>query len=311
MLTVRIKNKITNSYPIVFHANGDDCDLFDRQEVMRTFYYLLRLKKEKYSSENLTIITCNSGFRKGLLEKSLDLLGLSYTVIGKGARWRFNTDKLKLLRNALDNVRTDFVLFSDDYDVIFTGLPKKILEHFLSLEGCDMLFMAEAFYFPEIGTGEFEQSVSKGSLWQYLNSGVCIARKDFFKRILEEAIEIKNTSSCKAIKRYDQAAYKLLYRKYYPRIRIDNACEVFQSVYFSDNPMRFRSCWDFLSLENIDKSAAFKVFLAACLNPNPIFRHAYNKIKILRTRFIKNLPVYIIAFLKNFNEGGERIENSS
>jgi hypothetical protein len=299
MQNVRIKNTITGSYPVIFHAQGNESDLRDRPEVMGTFFKLLEISKRKCRADNLTIVTCNSSLKKGLFEKSLDLLGLDYVVLGRGGDWRGNANKLKLLLDAVDYIRTDYVLFGDSGDVILFDSPDKILSYFLSLKDCDMLFMAETNHFPDveaIKTREFEESVAK-SPWHYLNSGVWIARKERLKELLREAAsvhrEVQNTARDEYVRTSDQAVYKLLYQRRYPKIRIDDRCEVFQSVYFHSHPLGFKSCWDFVLLENINKSRVFSIFWKSCLSSESIYSHQHTKWRGRSlTRFIMSVMYF-------------------
>ena len=253
----KIKNILTRTYPAVFHMNGKILSDEDREKMMNLIYYLIEFKKPKYNSKELTIITYNNlPEDKGLFEKTLDKLGFDYFVLGKNINPWKNIFKLKLILEKIEEIKTKYVLACDDRDVILFDSPDKIVSHFKGIDGCEMLFMAEVNDYPERSdTREFEESVAlKKNPFKFLNSGVFISNTDFLKKIVREALELNDLwEKEKGKKNYsDQMIYKILYKKYYPQIRLDHKCKVFQSIINSKTPHEFSApCTDYLKIENV------------------------------------------------------------
>ena len=67
------------------------------------------------------------------------------------------------------------------------------------------------------------------SPFKYLNSGLFIAKVDFFREIFEDII---NTPLFED--QTDQGQFHQIYRKYFPRMQIDYGCRIFQSLYKLD-----------------------------------------------------------------------------
>ena len=252
----KIKNILTRTYPAVFHMNGKILSDEDREKMMNLIYYLIEFKKPKYNSKELAIITYNNlPEDKGLFEKTLDKLGFDYFVLGKNINPWKNIFKLKLILEKIEEIKTKYVLACDDRDVILFDSPDKIVSHFKGIDGCEMLFMAEVNDYPERSdTREFEESVAlKKNPFKFLNSGVFISNTDFLKKIVREALELNDLwEKEKGKKNYsDQMIYKILYKKYYPQIRLDHKCKVFQSIINSKTSHEFSvPCTDYLKVEN-------------------------------------------------------------
>jgi hypothetical protein len=231
-----------NTTPILIHNNGP---------YRRRFFYHMRPRvisserRFKANNPDITILTWNNKPKKGCFEQSLSSLGLNYFVLGKKVlEWR-NIIKIALNHEFLKRVDTPYVMAADSRDVILLGCPSRIIERLESLPGCSMLFNAERNHYPyRCHTKAFEKAIfeqstkkrlgSESKPFRYLNSGVWVGKTEFCRTVHKEALEVRPPLS-----RDDQGVYKLLYKRYYPRIQIDHDCEVFQTLWMT-KPEEFK-----------------------------------------------------------------------
>jgi hypothetical protein len=177
---------------------------------------------------DLTIVTWSNKSELTPLEENLKHYGLPHLVMGKeyaGVKWHQKL-KLEILKSALAGIKTELIMGLDSFDVLLLDDPKKALESFRK-SGCEMLFNASCYNWPrDFETSAFEESVVKVR-FRYLNGGCFIAKAEFLKTVLEDDF-------CRVSKSYgdftEQMFYKLMYQKYYPKIKIDSRCEIFQSL---------------------------------------------------------------------------------
>jgi hypothetical protein len=143
-----------------------------------------------------------------------------------GVKW-YQEFKLKTLKSALSGMKTEFIMGLDSFDVLLLDDPEKALDRFRKFD-CEMLFNASCYNWPrDFKTSAFEESVVKGK-FRYLNSGCFLAKVEFIRKLLEENLSRDNSGKQELPD--DQAFYKLMYQKYYPKIKIDSRCEIFQSL---------------------------------------------------------------------------------
>ncbi len=137
-----------------------------------------------------------------MLEASSLRNGFSFKALPQfwGAERLAKIEKLSLLRAFIESgeVAADrVVLFTDAYDVLVLCHADILEERFLRA-GVDIMFSAEANYFPKDGRDPatralFETFTSK---WRYLNSGCYVGYAWAVRELLRHAMSIQTADSC-------------------------------------------------------------------------------------------------------------------
>jgi len=204
--------------------------------------------------DDLTIVTCRNegsmedriidhlkGYEeKSILESSLEYLGIDGLVVLKDGRlpWR-NTFKFEMLNNYLNSgkCKTKYFMCCDAIDVIFKDDPQKVIDIFESFD-CDALFMSTHStdgYNCMSDVKEFVDKINGGNS-RYLNSGVYIAKTEFIKEVIGEAMNyaIPHGVTMDKYREYlgsnptnypqgsqDQDIFRFLEYKFYTRMKVD------------------------------------------------------------------------------------------
>jgi hypothetical protein len=138
--------------------------------------------------------------------------------------WRYD-QKINLL---LDYLTTgpvkDYVLVADSADVVLANDIAPLVQRFKAL-GCRALFNGERRHYPR-DLPPFDEEVAPGEFFPCLNSGIWIADAPFARELTTycAGLEVAKHKNC------DQTRYKLAYRHFYPQIRVDHRCQLFQNL---------------------------------------------------------------------------------
>lgn len=228
---IRLTNKLFHTQPIVAHAPGPP-----RKDFERLCHAAWTQPERQCRCDDLTVITWNNGggVKKpcGVFERSLARLGIQPVVLGQGIKnWR-NAGKLRLVAEALAEVRTPYVLIADSTDVLIFDSPAVALERFHKHFTCDLVFNATgSTCWPDLPEFvSFESSLplagaAQGRHW--LNSGVCIGRTPFAREYFS------NLAQAPAVPGFecsDQAVIKQQWPKWHPRVQLDYLCVMFQWI---------------------------------------------------------------------------------
>lgn len=214
-----MKNLIYKTNPIIFHAQGKQqyCPLWER-----TNYLCEKNNKNKKIPNNLQIITFNNGKsfngkKAGCLERSIKN---QCFVLGKNIlNWR-NCLKIPLLVEFLEKNNTiEYIMGLDSSDVAVYSL-EGILEKFLTKK-CELLFNAEIICWPK---SDFEEGWFIKPFC-YLNAGAWIGKKDSVLNFYRECLSLITPKT-----RSEQECVKKIYKKWYPKILIDDTCSIFQTL---------------------------------------------------------------------------------
>jgi predicted O-methyltransferase YrrM len=226
---LRLTNRLFGTHPLVAHCPGPLHDNWRRFADT-----VLSQPAQACRCPDLTIITWHSGARPakpcGVLEKSLQRLGVEPLVLGRGLTPWQNIAKFRLTAEALERVTTPFVMGVDSCDAVVVGDPAVLTQGFRQHFACDLLFNATGSRcWPELPEFvAFESSlplagIARGRHW--LNSGVFIGRtdfcRDFFRQMAAETPVARYEYS-------DQAVIKQAWPRWYPRVQIDYQCLLFQ-----------------------------------------------------------------------------------
>ena len=204
--------------------------------------------------KDLTIVTCRNkgsmedriiehlkGYeKKSILESSLEYLGINDLVLLTDDRlpWR-NTFKFEMIHNYLNSgeCNTKYFMCCDAIDVIFKDDPQKVIDIFETFD-CEALFMSTHSvdgYNCMTEVKEFVDKINDGN-GRYLNSGVYIAKTDFIKEVIGEAMKyaLPHGVTMDKYREYlnsnpsnypqgsqDQDIFRFLESKFYPKIKVD------------------------------------------------------------------------------------------
>ncbi len=249
-------HEIDRNNPIVIHAPGNAVSTHAWVKIESAFFNTA--PRNIGAIDDLTIITWNSGtdFRYysgvvdlnkqlGKFEKSLAHLGIPFISLGSQIRERWkNKYKLRLTLDALKSINTKYVFCADSADVLLLDDPALMVEKFSSMD-CGILFNGEMLPFrrpysplegPMVEEWEsFENTVGEGK-FRYLNSGAYVGKVDELKKILDYCVNVDINLAVSEQKineeaiLSDQVIFKCAFLKFYPIMRIDYHCKIFQTI---------------------------------------------------------------------------------
>lgn len=229
-MTLFVRNKVTRSFPQVIHA--PDESLIWRQLV--SLFNAVPIYSPVLSG-NLTILTWNN-FRSSPLEECLLRRKVPFVTTGKEVTVWNNLQKFILNLKVLHDYDTKYFMGLDAHDVLMLGDPAEIVRRFEKLD-CDLLFNAETYFYPDFSIDyyqenkAFQTSIARGK-YRYLNSGSWIGRREFCTAFFEECVGIRvwEMFDCTGyLKLYncDQSVVHGVFKKHYPRVKLDYDCKVF------------------------------------------------------------------------------------
>lgn len=265
---MRIKSLKTGTFPIIVHAPGFSLSkwrgsLSHHDELNPLWAPLLRLwernraeKSQPKDGRLLTVVTWNSTDEKTIAEKSLDRLGIPYIVLGRHIKEWKHRYKITLLNEVMGTIKTPYLMGFDSFDVLVLRDPEEAIAEFEKMS-CEIVFNAEPHFWPDCGknaqTGKgyieqewkaFEESVGERP-WRFLNSGVWMGRTEYCKFYFSEAEkERERVLAClkdgrlpayeknqfQKIEDSDQVIFHSLFRRFYPKIKIDSRNRIFFNV---------------------------------------------------------------------------------
>ena len=225
------------THPVVVHAQGPDAAHPLWPTVRERFF--ARPRRQIGPIAGLTILTWNNGIPgSGVLEQSLDRLGIPYRLTGQGiAEWVNSRDKPRLTCEALETITTPYVLGVDASDAIVVDDPSPLVELFESSFRCDLLFGADKINFPTLKVfKDFEDGLpgAAESEFRYLNGGVWLGRTAFCREFFAE---VCRTPPVVARPNAEQGLLKLLFPRYYPRVQLDYTAAVVLNLGFVFKPI--------------------------------------------------------------------------
>ncbi len=174
----------------------------------------------------------------GLLEKSLNHLGVPCSVYGQGiVDWVNSEHKPMLVLEAVEDITTRYVMGLDSRDVIVLGDPHTIVERFENNFDCALLFAADRLNYPNLKEfKQFEDSIpgAQTSDFRYLSGGCWIGKTDFVKQFFSEVVEIDSVPQAPES---EQGILKKLFPRFYPKVQLDYTCSIFQTIGYLATPI--------------------------------------------------------------------------
>ena len=232
---------------IVFHNNGETVlPYFNKGPSYAKIieeHLFGDVEKQFCKPPNLDIVLCHNYSEAPLAERCLNHYGIrGFHVLGQHISKFRQFHKVPLVLEFLKTKSAaEYVLYLDAKDVLVCGDPTILLERFVWEFSCDILFNAEKGSYPSsifgLSTSDtpkvsaiehFEKATYRGP-FLHLNSGCYIGRRGALIELLEEAMAMEGY--LESFPNDDQGIFRELHRKYYPRVQIDHACRIFQSLY--------------------------------------------------------------------------------
>tara|TARA_Y100001963_G_C6788253_1_gene454109 strand:+ start:3497 stop:4324 length:828 start_codon:yes stop_codon:yes gene_type:complete len=255
-----------DKWPVVYHGNGPakNNDIWKR--LVDRFEKLEPWQERKPKIEGITVLTWSIPSETTLLERSFEKMGIRDELIviplSKPINW---LDKIKKTREYLQKIETKYVMGLDSTDIIVSTdqegqktLWYDIKETFKSMN-CKLLYNAEKLNWPSsnghgtdikeedgrngellkalIRTEKLEEDVYKdfaGSSFFRMNSGAFIGYTDFTKTFYDDLWRnyVSTHYDGGMNENFfggDQGFIRIMQDKYFPDLRADCHCEIFQT----------------------------------------------------------------------------------
>jgi hypothetical protein len=225
--------------PLIFHCPGSCRSGIYNEELYQSWGKVMLRSPKVGNLLETTIITWNNLDTKGILEISLDKLGLPYRVLGKSISTWSNIIKINLTIEELKNINTRYVLGVDSFDAVVTGNPESRLD---ILQKCDLVFNGS-----NLGLMGGKQANDLCDMayanypYRYLNAGAWLGKRDFclefFNHVLdidqhiEEYLKDIPPEMIDDYLKSEQFRVKLAFVDCFPRVGIDCRRRLFQYFY--------------------------------------------------------------------------------
>lgn len=239
---MKIHNTITKTHPIAFHLNGD-------LELNKQGYDVYEQVKNNFKKcvpsdyDKVTLCFAKWGRannKECIMESTLNKMGIPWLNIadyytGGGLHGRRQLiKKPRMLYDSLHKINTKYIIGWDVGDTFFIDTPNKIVEIFETKFNCEMLFNCEPVCYPVEANEIYENwddytSHVNNSIFKFLNSGLWIAKTEFYREIYADIVSAKKLTH-KGSWPGDQGVFQQIYKKYFPRIQVDHQCKIFQST---------------------------------------------------------------------------------
>jgi len=237
-VTIRIFNRLFDTRPIATHCPGPV------HKRWQTFVAaVLNQPNRNCVCKDATIFTWNTGDRpaginkpNGLLEQSLEKLGVPVVVLGKGRKHWKNLDKFQLAAEALDRIKTPYVIGADSADIVFLDNPQIAVDRFRDHFTCKLLFNATGSRcWPELPElVRFQSSLPMASVAQgrhWINSGLFIGETNFVRTYMQQ---MAHELPIPGFAGSDQGVVMRTWPQWYPQVQADYLSQIFQ--WFNEEP---------------------------------------------------------------------------
>jgi hypothetical protein len=177
--------------------------------------------------ENLTIVTYNNKDSVGL-QSDLHKYKINFVLLGNGVKTWKHTIKINLLLDAIDTIKTPYILSADCYDVCIVRDLKTIVEDMASyFSEAKLVFNATTRNYPML-TEFSKQALLSETMFCHLNSGVWIGEIKYVKHFFQRAADLMKVFP---LEHNDQMLTKKIYETEHPVTKIDDHCRLFQVLH--------------------------------------------------------------------------------
>lgn len=229
-MNVGMTNKMFGTRPIAVHCPSPLHD--DWRRFVGT---VMDQGQRRCQAPDVTVFTWNGTDRPtkpcGVLERSLERLGIPTLVLGQGpgAPWK-NIDKFRLTFEALQRVKTPYVIGADSCDVIFFDNPQLAVDRFRTEFHCELVFNATGSRcWPELPEFvRFESALPMAKVAQqrhWLNSGLFIGKTEFCREYFRQLAQEPPIAGYEFS---DQAVIKQTWPRWFPQVQLDYFSSIFQ-----------------------------------------------------------------------------------
>ena len=215
-----IQNKRLNSKPLIVHAQGTSHKTDKWLNIIKSNHLI----DKTTLSKDITILTFVNGDIDFSLINQLEYSGINYINVGEDiVNWK-NTDKMKLIIESIEDIRTPYILCLDAVDVLCSYDLSYLLNRFESFD-CDILYNASIINYPNICT-DIEETES---VFNTLNSGAFIGKTESIKNFYQYIIELDLKSDIPVFEYSEQLKVRKA-RETYSGIKVDTECIIFQTL---------------------------------------------------------------------------------
>lgn len=213
-----LKNLVYGTFPSVIHCSGRGNP--ENPESWKLIQAVASSKPRPIKvPKNLSIVTVNTKPEKLLLQLQCEAAGVHLNVIGNAADWRTSGDKGPAIIQFARKISEEFMLVLDTPDVVIQGDLQECVDE-IKRVGCEALVGAELNFWPDGNKFDSEhQEKMYRKPWCYLNSGLIIARREFWVGL--NGVDWGSN---------DQGTFHVLHRTMWPKIKLDDGCRIFQNI---------------------------------------------------------------------------------
>lgn len=175
----------------------------------------------------LEIITSFNLRERAILANQLEKNGVPYiNKVKPGCQWN-NTMKIKAILEALDEVKSDYVLIMDANDVLISGSLKSLLTKFKTYNR-KMIFNATKNNYPNTIVDIVPDRDSRKE-FKYLNAGVCISETKFARTFYKEAYDLHRSGEIYNPVDSEQLIIRNVFKNDLTDVDFDFECNLFQT----------------------------------------------------------------------------------
>ena len=229
-------NVVTKTNPTFVHAPGLSREHLFWKDLVERFF---ARKRTLCLPDKVTLLTLGDS-QEGCFERGCRHWGVPVVKLGgqiERGNWK-NRFKIDLLRDYVAIANTEYTVFCDNSDVLLVGDIQDIVARFEKLD-CEMLFGAEQGMYPkELKVMRQQEKISrKMSKWEFLNSGLWMARTAFLPELLAN-LERPEIQRHERLPDDDQYLFAQVYVALFPRIKLDFNCSIFQNINVKKDSLR-------------------------------------------------------------------------
>ena len=174
--------------------------------------------------------------------RSLERFGVEPTTINyqNDQAWNGFSMKPKWLYRAIKEgiIKSDYLIFSDSWDLLFAAHPNEIMQKYLSMDA-DIVINAEKNMFPADYAEGFAK-LEAPTKWRYLNSGLIVGKTESILTCLE-AMDLPNVlgDHWDEVRQCtenpdDQRMWQKIFLEQPVNIKLDYYCELAQTMHDAD-----------------------------------------------------------------------------
>jgi len=215
-----LHNFYYNTFPLITHnpfTHLKDCNLWNK--IIKIPIKIINLHPD------VTIVTWNSGKKKGMLELQLDKYKIKHICFGKDFEWKTNREKQKLLIKNFNLIKTKYILGMDCFDVFINYDLINLICKFKN-KNAKLIYNATGTVYPYSDFNKKIESELCPPPFCYFNSGLFFGESEYLMHILS-LIDWNDKEYFYS----DQHLIRKMYHRFYPDVQIDWNCEIFQIGY--------------------------------------------------------------------------------